>query len=245
VYKYLSKITITAFLFSIDHSMAASERSVEVSTNGFFPKKGILFANENSQSVMFLNPGAYIAADRMSGLASALLEKKIAVIIVKYPGNLAINPLERETASKLAKSLKSGKLKGVPKKLSFISELEFNIAGHSMGAAILSDEINSDRGIFQKAFLIGASQFVSDFDQESSLEPILVYGTLDTLTDVNEIERIGRDNNFKSVPVEKVNHFCIIKGTQGNERSRKKDTPTDLTYEECNMRTAEAIADNI
>jgi len=243
---FLNKIFFNIFLIFFQiKALSNSIAGVNIYDDISSKKIGQLYANSYSESLLFFNPGGCIPPENMSGFAQHLVNHNIAVLVLKYPCDLAINPFMADFAASVAEKIRKSQMLTLPSAYNYISKIPFNIAGHSLGAAILTYEIQRDRRIFEKAFLIGAKYFTSGFNTSSHLVPIAIIGekdrTVNTNGTISFLERF--DIQYSIVP--EVNHFCIADDNAGLPPARAFDLPINITPDECKKRIAASIYEYI
>ena len=216
---------ITADSDAVSQAMTSSPRvRVYVKRNWLFRSLFIAFEPLGAQipKGFILYPGAFIAPDAYSPLARALAEQGYYTAITTPPLDLSLTDLD------LADDVKR-----------FWSQVVdlWTISGHSLGgvvaAAYSNERVQPESRI--KGLVMLAS-YPSDhprfLDGDLSDDPFVVssiYGTVDGLTTVNEIELAKPllPSTTKYVAIEGGNHTQFYYG----DKLQKGDNPAEITLE--------------
>jgi hypothetical protein len=187
---------------------------------------------------LIVSPGAKVPISTMSGFASKLADKGVAVYVVEYVQDTAIIPTEWNRTLHLAQALNESpeKVAGLSPEMvaSHKSKLSISILGHSLGGAVLGVFLDKKEAEFIKSFfLFGVSSVIGE-PNPSNRNVHLLTGTEDGL--VSPTERLKMETLFdvKTEFVQGVNHFCIIDSERvGNPKKRAEDKVTLLSKSQC------------
>lgn len=210
-----------------------------VSTGGCFAAEAVVYAADTPwDSVLVVSPGGRIPPEALSVLGQTAAQAGSVVFIVRYIQDVAAIPLgnNRRRAARIAEVVRDriDDLRNLPSVLggTALAGLPIYGLGHSLGGAALGANGPEREGLFAGIVLFGASSLLSE--PSAVVTPVdLVVGTLDGVVDRAQLPNLEILFQNTVVPVEDVNHFCIVDGEVGDPDFRARDNPTALTQAQC------------
>lgn len=198
---------------------------------------------QHHDSTIIVSPGGKISAKNMRGLATHLAGKGHHVYVLEYPAKLPLS--DGDLAKNLAKTLtlEASSVPGFPYELlpALRGQKPIYLLGHSLGAAVMGDDLEERYSYFDGAILVGADNLIKT-PKEVHRHVALVRGELDGLVNQSMFQKLTEQlGNPITQTLPGVNHFCIISDMgAGDPRFRARDNPSPLTNEQCIQRVSEA-----
>ena len=241
---------------SVGNQQDSSIRSAAVPSgavrveNGFLPghvSALAWFPKGAPKAALILNPGGQIPSNSMRDMAEVAVKLGYATYVVENAEDLPILPFNSDNVRELATLLVNSpeKLKNLPANMVSAQKAGLKVfaMGHSMGGAVLGNDINDSKSVLSGIVLLGVSKF-SSTPEKMTVPTSFLYGEHDTVTNQSELVSLSSKLGAKSFSVPGVNHFCVISDANvGSADYRKRDGAADagLNAQGCSERVFKVL----